>query len=219
LLRGKLSMDNVIREANTMTTATDLLQSVKIRVGLLADSRVTGFDVEVEVDNGVARLTGTVETEEQRLAVEEVAAAVEGVVEIENEIVIAPGQSTEDRMEAASDERLTGAPGMVGQALAPAAYGGPAPGVYTVTSPDSLSEVSDDELLNRVRDAIILEDRIDSENVSAHVDNGVVYLHGKVSSFDELNLAEGAVSSVPGVQHIRNDIEVEEAGCRQCNEW
>jgi osmotically-inducible protein OsmY len=199
-----------------MTTATDLLQSMKIRVGLLSDGNVSGCDVEVEVDNGIARLTGTVETEQQKMEIEEIAAAVEGVVEIEDEIVV---EHLEDQTGQLDSRQMMESSGMVGQAKAPAAYGGPAPGVYTVVSPETISEVDDEELLNRVKDAIILEDRINSDSVSAHVYAGVVYLHGAVTTFDQLGLVEGAVMSVPGVESIRNNIEVKEAGCRECNEW
>lgn len=199
-----------------MTTATDLLQSMKIRVGLLSDGNVSGCDVEVEVDNGIARLTGTVETEQQKMEIEEIASAVEGVVEIEDEIVV---EHLEDQMARSDSRQMMESSGMVGQAQAPAAYGGPAPGVFTVVSPETVSEVDDEELMNRVKDAIILEDRVDSDSVSAHVYAGVVYLHGAVTTFDELSLVEGAVMSVPGVETIRNDIEVKEAGCRECNEW
>lgn len=213
---GKLSMENGNAEANTMTTATDLLQSMKIRVGLLSDSSVSVCDVEVEVDNGVARLTGTVETEKQRQAVEDLASAVDGIVEIEDEIVVSIAENQTGELPSG---QLIESSGMIGQAQAPATYGGPAPGVFTVVTPETVTEMGDSELLNRVTDAIILEDRVDSENVSAHVDAGVVYLHGAVTTFDQLNLVEEAVLSVPGVKRIRNDIEVKEAGCRECNEW
>ena len=199
-----------------MTTATDLLQSVKIRVGMLADSRVSGFDVEVEVDNGVARLTGNVETDEQRIAAEEVASTVEGVVEVENEIVVTPYR---EPVEYPEEPTLAGFPGMVGSSQAPAAYGGPAPGVFTVLSPERAASVTDEELLNRVRDAIIMKDAIESRDIDIHTDGGVVYLHGKVRSFDEFSIVEEIVATIPGVRDVRNNIEIKEAGCRECNEW
>ncbi|MDO8586084.1 MAG: BON domain-containing protein [Armatimonadota bacterium] len=79
-----------------MSAVTDLLRTVRIKVGLLADHRVSGLDVNVDVDGGVARLSGTVQSEEQKQTAEEIAASIEGVVEIENDIVVA---SSEERTE------------------------------------------------------------------------------------------------------------------------
>ena len=65
---------------------------------LKRDSHVDETDVGVEVHNGVVRLTGTVSSFAQRIAAQDAARRVEGVLEVANEIrVIVPtGQAHTD---------------------------------------------------------------------------------------------------------------------------
>jgi osmotically-inducible protein OsmY len=203
-----------------MSATSDLLGTVKIRVGLLSDARVSALDVDVDVDNGVARLTGIVDTDEQKMWAEEVASSVEGVVEVENEIVVESYQARTAELEGEALLNMpTEIPGMIGPARAPAAYGGPAPGVMTVLPPDEAGTATGDELIGRVWDALCTDERVTSRSIRVHADRQQVYIHGKVGSFEELVAVENIAAAVPGVQSIENDLKIEgeaDSSCFEC---
>jgi osmotically-inducible protein OsmY len=203
-----------------MSATSDLLSTVKIKVGLLSDTRISVLDVDVSVDNGVASLTGIVDTNEERMWAEEVASSVEGVVEVKNEIVVESFQArTAELEEEALSNMPTGIPGMVGPARAPAAYGGLAPGVLTVLPPDSSGKATGDELIGRVWDALSTDERVTSRDIRVHADGQQIYIHGKVGSFDELVAVETIAAAVPGVQSIENDLKIEgevHSSCFEC---
>jgi osmotically-inducible protein OsmY len=205
-----------------MPAASDLLHKLRVKVGLLSDERVSGLDVNVDVDNGVARLTGTVSSEEEKAVAEEIASLVEGVFEVENEIVVSPDKETPEETLA---DALPGTPivipGMIGPAAAPPSYGGIAPGVTTVgPPPEAMEELGRDEAIaDKVRDAISHDGRIRSRDVDVNVVEGVVHLRGKVDSFEEFSVIDEIASGVPGVKHLRNELEIEEGDHGGCCEW
>jgi osmotically-inducible protein OsmY len=199
-----------------MSSTSDLLQTVKVKVGLLADRRVSGLDINVVVDNGVARLTGVVDSEEEKNAAEDVASGIEGVIEVENEIVVSPsvGQMTESE-----EERLAGMPEgvpMIGLAAAPPAYGGIAPGVSTVRSPTIDEYGTDEDIADTVRESLRQDERAPWSHIQVCADLGIVYLSGKVRTLDQFMIAEQIASDVPGVKAVKNELEIEESGSRDC---
>ena len=73
--------------------------TLKTKLGLFADQRMSGTDVHVTTRHGVIVLTGEVGSEEARLAAEETAATIEGAKKVENHLVVVPtaARKTVDR--------------------------------------------------------------------------------------------------------------------------
>lgn len=67
----------------------DLILDMKVSAALVNDPRIDALGVTVRTRKGRVRLEGRVDTEEQRLAAEETALAVPGVVDVLNEITVA----------------------------------------------------------------------------------------------------------------------------------
>ncbi len=85
-------------KAATRTASKELSDSwitLKTKLGLFADERVSAQDVHVTTRQGVIVLTGKVETEDARLAAEETAANVEGAKKVENHLVVVPKAAQE----------------------------------------------------------------------------------------------------------------------------
>jgi osmotically-inducible protein OsmY len=73
--------------------------TLKTKLSLFADERVSATDVHVTTRQGVIVLTGKVGSEDARLAAEETAAKIDGAKKVENHVVVVPktAQKTVDR--------------------------------------------------------------------------------------------------------------------------
>ena len=67
----------------------DKLRALQIKVNVIADRQVGLMDIEAEVHNGIAVLTGEVETWQQKQIAEQLAYQVDGVHEVSNQIRVA----------------------------------------------------------------------------------------------------------------------------------
>lgn len=67
---------------------SDILTRVKIKAILIGDPELSLQDITVDVNSGVAVLTGEVETPEQGQAAEELAAEVPNVLAVRNELEV-----------------------------------------------------------------------------------------------------------------------------------
>lgn len=66
----------------------DLILGMKVSAALVNDPRIDAFGVTVRARRGRVTLEGRVDTEEQRLAAEETALAVPGVLDVLNQITV-----------------------------------------------------------------------------------------------------------------------------------
>lgn len=66
----------------------------------------------------------------------------------------------------------------------------------------------DDEIARLVRMALSEDAGTTDLPIAVHVRRGIVYLRGIVQSLAEVELAEGVVSRVPGVEEVREELEV-----------
>lgn len=73
------------------TGANDLWLWVKTRVDLAAADDLRDSTINVDVDNDVVTLTGTVATAAQKARAEQVAKAVEGVKSVRNQLKVSAG--------------------------------------------------------------------------------------------------------------------------------
>jgi DNA-directed RNA polymerase subunit RPC12/RpoP len=77
-----------------MTKTEDFMLKGEIISALALDPRVSASNVDVEVENGVATLTGTVVREEAVTAAEQLSRNIQGVTDVRNELKVMAGPRT-----------------------------------------------------------------------------------------------------------------------------
>lgn len=66
----------------------DTVITSTVKTKLLADSGVSGFDIDVDTNGGVVELNGTVNTEAESEKAESIAEDVDGVVSVKNNLTV-----------------------------------------------------------------------------------------------------------------------------------
>jgi hypothetical protein len=66
----------------------------------------------------------------------------------------------------------------------------------------------DDEIADRVRYALANDGYTSELNIDVEVVDGVVYLHGQVTSLEDIDQAEQVAGSVEGVEDVDEDLEI-----------
>jgi osmotically-inducible protein OsmY len=200
------------------------------------DSRVNDTEVGVEVDQGIVTLTGTVASYARRLAAQEAAHRVTGVLDVANDIrVKVLGSEGRTDMEIAQAVRQA----LVWEVLVPDTRI-----TSTVTdgwvtlegSVDRIRERDDAERAIRylqgvhgVRNKLVvrpptvqservrevIEDALErcaareAKRIRVQVSDGMVTLTGRVHSYAEKRAVLGAVSHAPGVHTVTEHLRIE----------
>ncbi len=111
LILGALTLLATVALAEEGQSAADLWNKTKIVTAYTLNTRINPFDLEVEVRDGTAFLTGTVRTEEEKQLAEQLALSVEGIDKVNNEILldanIPQNQARFDLSRAVSDANIT----------------------------------------------------------------------------------------------------------------
>jgi hypothetical protein len=66
----------------------------------------------------------------------------------------------------------------------------------------------DEEMAEQVRYALAADAYTADLNIEVEVEDGVVYLHGKVGSLEDIEQAEQVAGSVAGVEEVQEDLEI-----------
>lgn len=74
--------------------ADDKVILSKVKTALIGDKTTEAHEINVEVNKGIVQLNGFVDTEKEKAQATEVAKAVDGVKEVENNLSIKDGSST-----------------------------------------------------------------------------------------------------------------------------
>lgn len=69
---------------------SDSWLTMKTKMALLADERISSMDVKVTTEKSVVTLRGKVDSQEVRQAAEEVARGIDGVKQVKNELTVVP---------------------------------------------------------------------------------------------------------------------------------
>lgn len=67
---------------------------------------------------------------------------------------------------------------------------------------------SDDRIYEEVCDTLMRSADVDATNIGVKVESGIVTLSGKVSSRNMKKIAERIIDDLPGVQDVRNELNV-----------
>ncbi len=191
---------------------SDKLRKTQIKANIISDDNIGLFDIGVEVENGVAILSGEVENQQQKDIAETLAYEVEGIIDVENNIVVVP--RTIDEV-----NECEGVDAHIGYALAEGDVGDTAfaiagevsgPGSWVPSSEQFPGEYTDEEVDYEVRELLAKQQEIDTSRLRFSVDNQVVDINGRVKNPDELNNLLDMILKIRGVMGIRTDVKVDE---------
>jgi osmotically-inducible protein OsmY len=91
--------DHAGPERTVGQTLDDATITASVKTKLLADERTKGFDINVDTRNGTVILSGGADTQAAKLAAGEVASSADGVILIDNQLIVAES-GTPERIEA-----------------------------------------------------------------------------------------------------------------------
>jgi len=102
--RAATASDNANR-GTTRTGLSDSWITAKTKLALIADSRTSGFETDVDTREGMVTLSGKVDTNEAKTAAEDVARRVEGVKNVNNQLQVVPEAKRKEVN--ATDQKIT----------------------------------------------------------------------------------------------------------------
>jgi osmotically-inducible protein OsmY len=201
------------------------------------DTRVEETDVGVEVDKGVVTLTGTVGNDAKRLAAQQAAHRVAGVLDVANDIKVhIPGTLTRTDTEIAQAVRtaiewsayvpheriqstvvdgwvtLEGEVTFWGQREEAGRVVRRLQSVRGVTNNIKVTwtpRVDPDALRQEIEEALERQAEREARAIKVEVHDGTVRLTGTVRSWREKRAAVGAISHAPGVRSVDDNLRIE----------
>lgn len=185
-----------------------------IQLALLYEPRVNAFDIDVAVNDGVATLTGTVDNLMASRAAERAARDTRGIYAVDNQIVVAAEEITDNRAIAESIERRIALdPVLTGESISVAVSGNKAilagdvdsryereRAVLIAARQRGINHIenritvepeprSDSAIADAIRAELTLSPYVDAADIQVSVDGGVATLTGDVSGWSELEAA------------------------------
>ena len=170
------------------------------------DSRVDETDVGVEVDDGIVTLTGTVDSYAKRIAAQEAAHRVAGVLDVANDLEVrVPGKGrltdTEIAREVRDSLHARDEAGSAVRALA---------GVRAVINRVTVAETAIDAAQVRTAIEKALKRRAETSAHGVHVslDDHAVVLEGRVPSWTEKQTILDAAGHTRGISRIVDHVNI-----------
>lgn len=152
----------------------------KLETALLFNQHLNSFSIDTEVENGVAYLTGAVESDIDRDLAAEIAKSIDGVVRVENQLVVDETRvkSANESDDAARKQR------------------------------SFKQAVTDATLTAKVKSQLLLNENTKGLQIDVDSRNGEVTLSGKVASAEEKQLAEMIADNANGEAAIHSRLQV-----------
>jgi len=178
----------------------DKLRSLRIKANLMADESVGLMEIDTDVREGVAVLTGEVDTEEQKRIAEELAQETEGIVEVHNDLRVVPGSSERliereamsafvDHKHGEASSRDTAHPRMSQRRQPP-------------------GELTDEEIEQRLRDLLATWAKMDAPEMRVYCVNQMVYLQGTAKTHEDLNILRDMALQLRGVVGVASEVAI-----------
>lgn len=152
----------------------------RLEATFLFNEHLNSFDIATEVENGVVRLEGTVESEIERDLAGEIAKSIDGVRDVENELTV---DASGARMARESDA------GREAQGFKQA--------------------VVDATLTARIKSKLLANGNVSGLSVDVDSHGGDVTLSGTVESEDEKDLIASIAINTEGTTSVNNQLTVE----------
>jgi osmotically-inducible protein OsmY len=165
----------------------DAWLTAKIQAKYFIDTDVKGRRIDVDTQNGVVTLTGSVGSEAERRHAAALARNTDGVREVKDQL----------RIDAALRDREAGerqAPGRQGQV-----------GTTQIERPDAW-------ITTKVQAQYFLDDEVKGHEINVDTNNGVVTLKGTVDTAQQKQEAEQIARETEGVRRVENQLTVGATG-------
>jgi len=156
------AQDEAAPERSLGQTVDDATITATVKTKLLADERTQGFDINVDTRNGSVILAGGADSQEAKLAAGEIASSVEGVILIDNQLVVAES-GTPERTEA----NTATASGEVRAALA-----------GNEMANDAGDGISDAWITSKVKTQLLADNDVNGTQITVQTRDKVVTLSG-----------------------------------------
>lgn len=219
-----------------MNKKTDTELKKQVLRELKWDSRIGWADIGVAVNDGVVKLSGCVRTYSNKLAAQEAAHRIAGVLDVANEIEVVPDPKLvhtdediaravrhvlewdaivpDDRIESTVSDgwvTLEGDVDLWRERLDAERAVMRLEGVVGVINKLTISpqKVDEDELREQIEEALERRAEREAERLRIEVHNGAVELFGRVHSWQEKRAVLGSISHAPGVAMVRDHLRVD----------
>jgi osmotically-inducible protein OsmY len=218
-----------------MERKTDSEIKQQVQRELLWDSRLSSADISVAVNDGVVALTGTVANYARKLAAQEAAHRIYGVLDVANDIEVrANGRARtdtaiakavrhalewdtlvpEDRIQSTVSEGWVMLEGDVNvwrerEDAENAVLN--LSGVIGVINKIQVKppKVKPEELRAQIEDALERRADREAERLRVEVKDGLVDLWGRVHSWQEKRAVIGSISHAPGVRQVQDHLRID----------
>ena len=186
----------------------DKLTALRVKVNLIADREVGLLEINTEVHDGVATLTGEVHSEEQKRIAEELAYQIDEVHEVENHMTVVERSLDEVLLCEGVDAHLgyglaEGDVGDTAFAISGEDYG-PGPGLASSEQFPGL--FTDGQIEVEVRRRLVTQRAVDASRVEFDSINQIVQLRGNVPTPEDLNTLQDMVLNVRGVMGVSSEV-------------
>ena len=182
----------------------DRLNAVRIKANLIADRQIGWMEIEADVQDGMATLTGDVTSEEEKERAEELAYLIDGIHEVVNEIKVRP-ITCEEMLVC----RLTDA--QFGYGILERDAGDTLLGLSGLPATEQFPGVfTDAQVEQDVREKLASHHDLDASNLRFESINQIVYLKGEVCTNKDLDRLLDVVMNARGVMGVSSDVTVRE---------
>ncbi|MHB0997817.1 MAG: BON domain-containing protein [Armatimonadota bacterium] len=194
---------------------------------------VKANDIRVNVEKSRVRLTGVVDTLDEKSTAGQTARCIKGVDSVENDLIVSMnGEISDLEMENAGRQKLD-ARGYPGIGIKVEAGTASLMGVISNTSTKDIVmgiardikgirnviskleiaagvPVDNIKLSNNVSEALSIDGRLDTIDLNVIADNGEVTISGSISNLNQYRIASTVAESVPGVKEVHNNLIIKE---------
>lgn len=213
LVAGQVPMHAAPQTTTITTSDATLAKSIEKKIH---DSSLKKYDVKVDVDNGVAKLTGTVPTEADRRKATQLA-TIKGVARVDNQIVVdldaSHPKGTTGKAAEKTKEGLDKAVDKSAEGISKAAE---ATKDGTAKAADKSAQgiakageaITDVWIKARVKSKFVDEDVLKGSDIDVDVDDHVVTLSGTVPSEAARMRAIDETKKVDGVHRVIDKLTI-----------
>ena len=170
------------KNASAQSAVKDAWLDGKLEATLLFNQHLNSFDIDTEVKNGVAYLSGKVDSDIDRDLAGEIAKSIDGVNDVENDLQVKKNASGEDTASEWSQERQS-----------------------------FKQNVMDATLTAQIKSKLLLNGNTSGLAINVDSNHGEVTLSGTVDSDEEKELAVRIAGNVEGVKDVHDRLTVDES--------
>ncbi len=192
--RPALPFGSAAQQARNQATAEQVAAALR-------DAKLNAYDVQIEVKDGVAILEGKVREASHRALATQVASGIQGVQRVENKLSYVPSGGIQQASAGSAAPAVTNA--------AWDSSGQPSGQIQRVNA-TSQAGPSNQQVAEQIA-AALSQVGLVGYDVEIRYSNGVATLGGNVGTVQQRQSASDAVSRVPGVQSVNNQLQVNAA--------